>query len=160
MKLQTEYEKWAKSAGFVSMLPKDSAARKEAEATTKLQQSRVDQHFEPMKPGDKPIPYSESAFREAALQWLVETDQVCDNNIYTYFLLLIRANLNVSPFKPLSIRHSKRWSRSLRRQPVRSIFLTGSKREPKLFHSLWHRCKAWKRGSMYVIFVHLFISTS
>lgn len=60
------------------MLPKDSVARKvaEAEATAKLQQGRVDEHFEPMKPGDKPVPYSDRTFQELAVQWLVETDQV------------------------------------------------------------------------------------
>ena len=60
------------------MLPKDSAAWKaaEVEAAAKLHQGRVDQHFEPIKPGDKPLPYSDSTFREAAIHWLVQTDQV------------------------------------------------------------------------------------
>ena len=73
------------------MLPKDSAARKaaEVEAVANLHQGRVDQHFEPIKPGDKPLPYSDSIFREAAIYWIVQTDQVCDNNIYSYLLLLI-----------------------------------------------------------------------
>ena len=77
----------AKSMGFVSMLPKDSAAQKaaELEATAKLQQGHVDEHFEPIKLGDKPIPYSDHTFRQLAIQWLVQTDQVCDNNTYTYF---------------------------------------------------------------------------
>ena len=68
------------------MLPKDLAAWKaaEVEATAKLQQGHVDQHFETMKPGDKPIPYSESAFREVAIQWLVQTDQVRYNIIYIF----------------------------------------------------------------------------
>ncbi|KAF8810031.1 hypothetical protein BYT27DRAFT_7034719, partial [Phlegmacium glaucopus] len=71
------YEKWAKSTGFLSMLPKDSAAQKVAEvaAVAKLHQGRVDQHFEPVKPGDKPSPYSDKIFRDAAIQWLVQTDQ-------------------------------------------------------------------------------------
>ena len=44
--------------GFLSMLPEDSAARKAAalEANAKLQQGRVDEHFETVKPGDKPTP--------------------------------------------------------------------------------------------------------
>ena len=73
------------------MLPKDSAARKaaEVEAVAKLHQGRVDQHFEPIKPGDKPLPYSDSTFQEAAFQWIVQTDQVRENNKYTCFLLLI-----------------------------------------------------------------------
>ena len=82
---------WAKSTGFVSMLPKDSAAWKaaEIEAAAKLHQGRVDQHFKPIKPCEKPLPYSDSTFREAAFQWLVQTDQVRNNNVYTYFLWLI-----------------------------------------------------------------------
>ena len=60
------------------MLPEDSATRKAAalEATTKLHQGRVDEHFETLKPSDRPIPYSDTAFCEAALQWLIQTDQV------------------------------------------------------------------------------------
>ena len=58
------------------MLPEDSANRKAAalEAAAKLQQGQVDEHFETVKPGDKPIPYSDTAFREAAIQWLIQTD--------------------------------------------------------------------------------------
>ena len=80
------------------MLPKDSAAQKiaEAEAATKLQQGRVDEHFEPVKPGDKPVPYSDRTFRELAIQWLVETDQVRDNNMYTYFY-----TANISRCQPI-----------------------------------------------------------
>jgi hypothetical protein len=59
------------------MLPEDSANRKAAAVKAKLQQGRVDEHFETLKPGDKPIPYSDTTFREAALQWLIQTDQVC-----------------------------------------------------------------------------------
>jgi hypothetical protein len=60
------------------MLPEDSAARKldEASAASNLQQGRVDQHFETVKPEDKPVPYSDAIFREAAIQWLIQTDQV------------------------------------------------------------------------------------
>ena len=60
------------------MLPEDSATRKAAalEATAKLHQGRVDEHFETLKPSDRPISYSDTAFCEAALQWLIQTDQV------------------------------------------------------------------------------------
>jgi hypothetical protein len=49
---------------FVSMLPGDSAARKvaEAEAVAKLQQGRVNEHFQMAKPSDKIIPYSDTLF--------------------------------------------------------------------------------------------------
>ena len=55
------------------MLPEDSANRKAAAVKAKLQQGRVDEHFKMLKPGDKPIPYSDTTFREAALQWLIQT---------------------------------------------------------------------------------------
>jgi hypothetical protein len=79
------------------MLPKDSAVQKvaEAEATAKLQQGRVDEHFKPMKPGDRPVPYSDRTFQEFAIQWLVETDQVRDNNMYIYF-----STANISQCQP------------------------------------------------------------
>ena len=58
------------------MLLKNSAAWKiaEVEATVKLHQGCVNQHFEPIKPGDKPLPYSDSIFREVAIYWIVQTD--------------------------------------------------------------------------------------
>ena len=73
------------------MLPDDSAARKlnRASAASKLQQGQVDQHFETVKPEDKPIPYSDAFFREAAIQWLIQTDQVSMNN----FILFTKSNL-------------------------------------------------------------------
>lgn len=78
MSFQAEYKTWAKSAGFISKLPDDSTARKAAEneAAAKLQQGRVDQHFPTAKPSDKVDPYSDALFRDAAVQWLIQTDQV------------------------------------------------------------------------------------
>ena len=60
------------------MLPEDSAARKldAARAASNLQQGRVDQHFGVVKPEDRPVPYSDAIFQEAAVQWLIQTDQV------------------------------------------------------------------------------------
>lgn len=59
------------------MLPKDSLARRQAavDEAARVQQGRVDQHFETAKAEDLK-PYSDGLFREAAIQWLVETDQV------------------------------------------------------------------------------------
>ena len=57
------------------MLPKDSKARHAGKAEV-LSQTLVVDHYTIQKPGDKPIPYSEEGFKEAAVQWLVEMDQV------------------------------------------------------------------------------------
>ncbi|KAF8164679.1 hypothetical protein BJ912DRAFT_863619 [Pholiota molesta] len=68
------YRKWAKENHFLSMLPKDSSARRVAEQEA-LKQTSVNDHFTVQKPEDKPIAYSDEFFKEAALQWLIETDQ-------------------------------------------------------------------------------------
>ena len=56
------------------MLPEDTNSRK-AQIKEKLEQSQVNHHFMKAQPEKKPEPYSE-VFKEAALQWLIETDQV------------------------------------------------------------------------------------
>jgi hypothetical protein len=60
------------------MLPDDAKERKNvAAAESKTEQTQVDSHFRTLEPGEKPAPYSDELFQEAAYQWLVETDQVC-----------------------------------------------------------------------------------
>ncbi|KAF8800066.1 hypothetical protein BYT27DRAFT_7012753, partial [Phlegmacium glaucopus] len=72
---QAVYRKWCKQNNFESMLPKDTKARRATFLETTLRQSQVDSHFNPMKPEDKPKPYTNKLFKEAAIQWLIETDQ-------------------------------------------------------------------------------------
>ncbi|KAF9456062.1 hypothetical protein BDZ94DRAFT_1178523, partial [Collybia nuda] len=70
------YHRWCKASGFVSMLPEDARARKLATAAqSRTEQTHVDTHFPTLKPEDKPTPYSDEVFQEAALRWLIETDQ-------------------------------------------------------------------------------------
>ena len=57
------------------MLPEDTKARR-VELHEKLQQTDVPDHFKPAPPKEKPQPYSDEIFMEAAIQWLIETDQV------------------------------------------------------------------------------------
>jgi hypothetical protein len=57
------------------MLPEDTKFRKDL-IKEKLQQTQVNDHFEKAQPEIKPEPYSDEVFKEAAIQWLVETDQV------------------------------------------------------------------------------------
>jgi hypothetical protein len=64
------------------MLPDDTKARRAARLEETLRQTEVDDHFATRKPEDKPQPYSDKVFEEAAIQWLIETDQV--------FLLFLR----------------------------------------------------------------------
>ena len=66
------------------MLPEDSKSCK-AQIKEKLEQTRVSDHFAKAQPKKKPEPYSDVLFKEAAIQWLVETDQV-HLALFFYFL--------------------------------------------------------------------------
>jgi hypothetical protein len=70
------------------MLPDDTKARKH-DLQQKIHQTQVNEHFDKAKPEDKPEPYSDELFKEAAIQWLVETDQVCTTSVLMPFFLLI-----------------------------------------------------------------------
>jgi len=57
------------------MLPKDLKACCHA-AAEKLKQSQVNDHFTVIPEEEKPMPYTDKVFKEVAIQWLIETDQV------------------------------------------------------------------------------------
>jgi hypothetical protein len=57
------------------MLPGDAKERKAAEHIA-LQQTQVNDHFSKTQPEDKPPPYTDELFKEAAIEWLIQTDQV------------------------------------------------------------------------------------
>ena len=62
------------------MLPEDSKEWRAA-ALEHLRQTEVKDHFRTAQPSDKPpppSPYTDELFKEAAIQWLIETDQVSD----------------------------------------------------------------------------------
>ncbi|KAJ3845785.1 hypothetical protein EV368DRAFT_53572, partial [Lentinula lateritia] len=71
--LKHEYlcKQWCKANAFVSMLPVDVAARKKAEAA----QTTINDHAVPLQPKTWVEPYSDELFEQAAIEWLVETDQ-------------------------------------------------------------------------------------
>jgi hypothetical protein len=60
------------------MLPDDAKHRKNlAKATAaNLRQPGINEHFKQEAPEDKPTPYSDALFQEAAIKWLIETNQV------------------------------------------------------------------------------------
>ncbi|KAK6969475.1 putative AC transposase [Favolaschia claudopus] len=70
------YHRWAKKNDFESALPSDRRAKKEAEA--KDTQPTLDQHLREKPEQEVIIPYSDALFREAAIEWLVATDQPID----------------------------------------------------------------------------------
>lgn len=55
------------------MLPGDVAARKEK---TAVAQRTINSHLVEAKLADKVLPYSDQCFRQAAIEWLIATDQV------------------------------------------------------------------------------------
>jgi hypothetical protein len=57
------------------MLPSDTKERKATEHATLLQ-TQVNEHFAKAQPEVKPPPYTDELFKEAAIEWLVQTDQV------------------------------------------------------------------------------------
>ncbi|KAG6834676.1 hypothetical protein H0H93_008099, partial [Arthromyces matolae] len=73
------YHIWAKKNDFLSMLPRDTKARKEQ--ASKDQQSRLDSHLHSIPPSERIIPYSDTIFREAAYEWMIVTDQPQEDTI-------------------------------------------------------------------------------
>ena len=71
------------------MLPDDTKARREKMTEENVRQTHVDEHFKVATPEDKPQPYSDEIFNEAAREWLIETNQVC------YFMLTLVSDLNI-----------------------------------------------------------------
>ncbi|KAF9016873.1 hypothetical protein BDP27DRAFT_1169342, partial [Rhodocollybia butyracea] len=75
LKHEYPYRQWAKANNFRSMIPKDVAERKKATAAAAASQSTINDHAVPLEPKAKVIPYSHELFQQAALEWLIETDQ-------------------------------------------------------------------------------------
>jgi hypothetical protein len=58
------------------MLPEDTKKRRVSMIEDSLYQSQVHEHFDMAKPEDKPKVYTDEIFKEAAIRWLIETNQV------------------------------------------------------------------------------------
>ncbi|PSR75311.1 hypothetical protein PHLCEN_2v9174 [Hermanssonia centrifuga] len=69
------YRKWAADNNFESKLPGDVKKRKEANAKIKLQQQQLDAHLKEMPKKERVIAYSELAFKRAAIEWMIFTNQ-------------------------------------------------------------------------------------
>lgn len=76
---QGVYNRWCKLNHFASKLPNArKVAKKAAEDAHKTTQDTLDGHLRDLPP-ERVIPYSDKVFREAAVEWLIVTDQVCDH---------------------------------------------------------------------------------
>ncbi|KDQ54448.1 hypothetical protein JAAARDRAFT_135739, partial [Jaapia argillacea MUCL 33604] len=70
-----DYLAWAAQHNFISMLPNDAKAQKDLKDAALKSQSTLNGHVHAQDPSERVIPYSNEAFKSAAIQWLVETDQ-------------------------------------------------------------------------------------
>ncbi|KAF8149598.1 hypothetical protein K438DRAFT_1456814, partial [Mycena galopus ATCC 62051] len=73
-----DYQEWAKNNDFESRLPEDvkertAAAEAAAVEKARLHQQTLDPHLR--KKPERPVPYSDDVFTEAALEWLIATNQ-------------------------------------------------------------------------------------
>ncbi|KAJ7834468.1 hypothetical protein B0H14DRAFT_2363802, partial [Mycena olivaceomarginata] len=66
------YQEWAKKNNFESRLP-DDPLRPAIAAKVRLRQQSLDPHLR--KKPDRLAPYTDDLFMEAALEWLIATDQ-------------------------------------------------------------------------------------
>ncbi|KAG1805060.1 uncharacterized protein HD556DRAFT_1226190 [Suillus plorans] len=71
-----DYIQWADTNKFTSMLPRDTKCCKLDAAADS--QARLDVHLSEKKPKDRLVPYSDTLFHEAAIEWLIKTDQPID----------------------------------------------------------------------------------
>jgi hypothetical protein len=89
------------------MLPEDSKARRAQMLEDKLQ-TNVNDHFKPAPKQDKPEPpYSDEIFNQAAIEWLVETDQVIWPDIYIIDIFLTFSSV-YSRFRHLNTQLSRK----------------------------------------------------
>ena len=71
---QAAYQKWAETNNFLSMLPKDAEKRhKDIQAKN---QPRLNPHLWEKPQKERTIPYTDKLFCDAAIEWLMSTDQV------------------------------------------------------------------------------------
>jgi len=83
-------------------------ARNEAEKeeAAHLKQGSLDPHLADLGPKEHVLPYTDSLFRQAAIDWLIATDQVF---LLTHIEPLLTSYI-CSQSKHLSIQNFRRWS--------------------------------------------------
>jgi hypothetical protein len=70
---QGRYRNWAKRNKYESKLPGDVKKRK---AAAEVATRTLDRDLTEKKVAERVVPYSDRAFRQAMIEWLVATDQV------------------------------------------------------------------------------------
>ena len=80
---QDLYNKWAIKNNFVSKLPKAVKASKEAaQAANRTKQSAIDPHLHEKPQVEWTVPYTDTLFRDAAIEWLIAMDHVSHSSFY------------------------------------------------------------------------------
>jgi hypothetical protein len=79
---QGKYRNWCKKVGFESKLAGDVAARKLKQEQL---QRTIDSYLAEKTLPDRTVSYSDELFQQAAIEWLVATDQV---RLGTHLILL------------------------------------------------------------------------
>ncbi|KAE9402350.1 hypothetical protein BT96DRAFT_816734, partial [Gymnopus androsaceus JB14] len=64
-----------KPNNFTSMIPKDIKIRKNAVEAAAASQTVIDDHAVPLPRKEWVLPYLDELFQQAAIEWLIETDQ-------------------------------------------------------------------------------------
>ncbi|KAE9382730.1 hypothetical protein BT96DRAFT_743779, partial [Gymnopus androsaceus JB14] len=64
-----------KPMNFTSIIPKDVKIRKNAAEPAAASQTVIDDHAVPLPRKEWVLPYSDELFQQAAIEWLIETDQ-------------------------------------------------------------------------------------
>jgi hypothetical protein len=80
---QGRYRKWAQDAKYESKLPGDIKKRK---AAAELVTRTLDRDLREKKLAERVVPYTDKLFRQAAIEWLVATDQV-SHILESYFVV-------------------------------------------------------------------------
>jgi hypothetical protein len=81
------------------MLPNDAKARRREALEKAMEQTQVSDHFQVVKPEDKPEAYSDDVFKEATLRWLIETDQVSGTLLTTNIVVIVL--ISFYPLQPI-----------------------------------------------------------
>ena len=134
---------------FVSKLWEDVEWEKANAA--KDQQMILDGHLKTHPITEKSILYSNDSFCQAAIEWLIATDQVC--SWYYFFHTWTRSEHTQSQFKPLIIRNSRRWLTLLRVPLMVYKFPAAKQPEQKSWHSSKTSWPASRTIWMFVTFI-------
>ncbi len=150
---QIRYRRWCDSNNFDLMLPEDAKKRKRI--VEKNRQSSVTEHFGPEDPPARPTPYSDKALQTAAIEWLIETNQVC-----TLFLSLSHANTMRGTLQPIQTFNNAAFKNmiDIASQANRSIRLLSSKQSRARIIKMFKQQLCSLRDRLNVLFFILFTS--